>query len=215
MRACFQVWPVHSQHIGAPARSMALAHRPKCRGAMSRVALLLRCRAARSPAGRPRCRRRGPWSRASRGRRSGRSPWRCPRARARRRRRWPRAPPRRSSASSPPESIAASPSPRRSPAGRRRRRPAVSSTCRPAPTLTCLAPTSADERGQRARLHAGVRRVLAVRQASQQLAGDPVGERLGLRGRLDLGGERLLEVVAQLAAEGELLRGLGAQADLD
>ena len=119
---CAEDWPVHASSVwrrwppaafGPPSKMSAPAvSRVKdaqiglsgdwdavdaaCRDAPRRV----RPPAARGRAEPPRCRRRGPWSRASRSRRSGRWPWRCLRARARRRRRWPPARPSRSPASS-------------------------------------------------------------------------------------------------------------------
>src|ERR1700704_2259319 len=72
----------------------------------------------------------------------------------------------------------------------------------------------ADERGERAGLDARAGRILPVAEPREEVAGDPV--RKGLRGRrvLALRGERGLEVVAELAAKGELLRAVGAQGQL-
>ena len=87
-----------------------------------------------------------------------------------------------------------------------------SSTCAPAPARDLLgrrpSPTSC---GQRRRRDLRACRVL-VAQARGQLVGDPVGERarLGAVGRR----QRRLEVVAELGAEGQQLRGVGAQAEL-
>ena len=147
-------------------------------------------------------------------RRSGRSPWRCPGARARRRRRWRRARRRRSPASSSPPSIAARPSASTIAAGSPPSATSRSSTWRPAPDADPLGRDQPDERRERRGRDARVGRVLASSQAREQLAGDPVGERLRRAARLGAGGERRLEEVAELAAEGEHLRALGAEAEL-
>jgi hypothetical protein len=59
-----------------------------------------------------------------------------------------------------------------------------------------------DERRQRRRRQASVRRILLA-DPRDELAADPVRELLGVRRRRRLGGDRGLEEVAELAAEGE------------
>ena len=65
-----------------------------------------------------------------------------------------------------------------------------------------LASTSADERGERRGRDLRLRRVGVVAQAGDELVGDPVGQRLRL-GAVGVGASAVLEVVAELGAEGQ------------
>ena len=148
-------------------------------GICERAACALRRRAARGSAARPRRRRRGPWSRASRGRRSARSPWRCP-ARTRSAASALAASAAATiAASSSPPSIAARPSRLDD------RRGVAALGDEPVEHLPAGAdahPLGGDERRRARRAprasRGESRGVLAVAEARQQLAGDPVGERL-------------------------------------
>src|ERR1700733_3937113 len=66
----------------------------------------------------------------------------------------------------------------------------------------------ANERSQRAWLDPRVGRVLALAQPRREIPANPVGQRLRRRRRVGLRSQCLLEVVAELAAEGQQLRAL-------